>query len=113
MFLFCVEQKQQICYVLMSVVCYLMESGCGFGSFSLCEVMCVVGIVLVGFYWYFSDMDQFGLVLVVEVDEIFCVILCVVCCNEFELGGLIDVLVCIFFDVVGVNCLQFFFFVCE
>lgn len=103
------EQKQQTRQALLDAARQLMESGRGFGSISLREVAKSAGIVPTGFYRHFTDMDQLGLALVMEVDETFRQTIRLVRHNEIELGGITDASVRIFLDVVSANRAQFLF----
>lgn len=90
------EQKLQTRQALLDAACQLMESGRGFGSISLREVAKAAGIVPTGFYRHFTDMDALGLALVAEVDATFRQTIRIVRHNEFELGGITDASVRIF-----------------
>lgn len=76
--------------VLLEVVLCLGSSSCSLGVIGLCELVCEVGLNLNIFYWYFCDIDDFGLIMICDIFIQLCQLLCQFCC---------EVVICVVFSV--------------
>lgn len=102
------------CEDLLVVVLKLIGLYCSLFMFSLCEVVCEVGIVLNSFYWQFCDMDELVVVLIDVVGCLLCIIIGEVCqCVIFIVISVVWVLVEIFMEQLCVDDKLLYVLLCE